>query len=247
MIRLLTFLLLVCCSSVKLNATVTIKGTVTDDSNQPLPFCNIYIPNSSYACVSNETGNFALQVSPGDYTITFQFIGFKKQNIPVHAVDETISLDIKMEPEVLELQEVIINSDREDPAYAIIRKAIEYRQDNLKSVRSFSCDAYIKGLQKLIEAPDKVLGIQLSTIVDVDSNNSGIVYLSESSSTFHYQYPDNSKEIMHASIVSGDDQQFSWNDAASMQMNFYNNLETLEGFSQRGFVSPIADNALFFL
>ena len=51
---------------------------------------------------------------------------------------------------------------------------------------------------------------------------------------------------MHASIVSGDAQQFSWNDAASMQMNFYNNLETLEGFSQRGFVSPIADNAMFF-
>lgn len=246
MIRLLTFLLLVSYSSVKVNATVTIKGTVTDESDQPLPFCNIYIPNTSYACISNETGNFVLQVEPGKYTITFQFIGFKKQNIPVHAVTEAITLTIKMEPEVLELQEVVINSDKEDPAYAIIRKAIEYRQDNLQSVRSFSCDAYIKGLQKLIEAPDKVLGIQLNTIVDVDSNNSGIVYLSESSSTFHYQYPDKSKEIMHASIVSGDDQQFSWNDAASMQMNFYNNLETLEGFSQRGFVSPIADNALFF-
>ena len=32
----------------------------------------------------------------------------------------------------------------------------------------------------------------------------------------------------------------------SQQMNFYENLETLEGFSQRGFISPIADNALFF-
>ena len=31
-----------------------------------------------------------------------------------------------------------------------------------------------------------------------------------------------------------------------MQMNFIKISETLEGFSQRGFVSPVADNAMFF-
>lgn len=227
-----------------LNAT-TISGRVTDADNQPLPFCNIFIQNTGFACASNEQGYYTLQVTPGNYAVTFQFIGYKKQEINLNATTNVVC-NVIMELEYAELDEVVINSDQEDPAYAIMRKAIELRPEHLQEINTYSCDVYIKGLQKLTSAPDKILGIQLNTILDVDSNNTGVIYLSESSSTFNYKYPDKTKEVMHASIVSGDDSQFSWNDAASMHMNFYTNLETLEGFSQRGFVSPVADNALFF-
>lgn len=223
-----------------------IEGRVTDANNNPLPFCNIYIPNTHLACASNEDGYYSLAIDPGNYSVVYQFIGYKKQELKITVPNTAITVNVIMETEITELVEVVINSDKEDPAYGIIRQAIANREKHLKEINSYTCDVYIKGLQKLTEAPDKVLGIQLNTILDIDSNNTGIIYLSESASTFYYQYPDNSKEIMKASKVSGDNQQFSWNDAASMQMNFYKNLETLEGFTQRGFISPIAENALFF-
>ena len=223
-----------------------VEGFVTDENNLPLPFCNVYIPNTNFACASNENGFYSLDIVPGNYQLKFQYIGFVKQEIPIIIGDKLITVNVKMVAEIMDLDEIVINSDKEDPAYAIIRQAIALREKHLKEISSFTCDAYIKGLQKLLEAPDKILGVQLNTVLDVDSNNTGIVYLSESASTFHFKYPNQSKEIMKASKVSGDNNQFSWNDAASMQMNFYKNMETLEGFSQRGFVSPIADNALFF-
>ncbi|MFI5172032.1 MAG: DUF5686 and carboxypeptidase regulatory-like domain-containing protein [Chitinophagales bacterium] len=222
-----------------------IEGTITTQDNDTLPYCNVYIKNSNYACASNEDGFYSLTVPPGNYVVTFQFIGFRKKEIEVNATKD-IKLNVVLEEEAEELMEIVVHSGQEDPAYGIMRQAIELREGHLKETGSYSCEVYIKGLQKLTQAPEKIFGIELKTVLDLDSNNTGVIYLSESSSTFYYQYPDNTKEIMKASIVSGNDNSFSWNDAASMQMNFYENLQKLQGFSQRGFVSPVADNAMFY-
>ena len=246
MVRILILILFLTTGLFQSAFAARIEGIITNEKNVPLPFCNVYIKGSDYACASNEQGFYSLAVPKGNYVIVFQFIGYSKKEIDIAVTKELITLDIILIEEAEELSEIVISSDQEDPAYAIIRKAIEKRENHLKELGSYSCEVYIKGLQKLTEAPEKILGIELKTILDLDTNNTGVIYLSESSSTFYYQYPDKTKEIMKASIVSGDDKSFSWNDAASMQMNFYENLQTIEGFSQRGFVSPVAENAFFY-
>lgn len=234
------------CISAVLQAQVTISGTVTDTQNEPLPYCTIFVQETQAVAVSNEFGYYKLQVSPGTYTLIFQYIGYVKTEQQVIASDANTTLNIQLAEELTDLDVVVIDANKEDYAYTVIRKAIEMRQIHLEEISGYSCSVYMKGMQKLVEAPDQIMGIQLNTILDVDSNNTGIVYLSESSSSYYFQQPDKTKEIMHASKVSGSNSAFSWNDASGMQMNFYENLETLEGFSQRGFISPIADNALFF-
>ena len=224
----------------------TISGHITDTTGAPLPFCNVYLSGTTYAVPANAEGFYQLTAPNGEYVIVFQFIGYSRKEIPITISDKPLMFDVVLQEEMTELQTIVIGPDHEDPAYAVIKQAIERRADHLKEVNAYSCDVYMKGLQKLNEAPDQIMGIKLNTVFDVDSNNTGIIYLSESVSSFNYKYPDQTKEIMKASVVSGDKNQFSWNDAAGMQMNFYQNLETLQGFSQRGFVSPIADNALFF-
>lgn len=234
------------CISAVLQAQVTISGTVTDTQNEPLPYCTIFVQETQAVAVSNEFGYYKLQVSPGTYTLIFQYIGYVKTEQQVIASDANTTLNIQLAEELTDLDVVVIDANKEDYAYTVIRKAIEMRQIHLEEISGYSCSVYMKGMQKLVEAPDQIMGIQLNTILDVDSNNTGIVYLSESSSSYYFQQPDKTKEIMHASKVSGSNSAFSWNDASGMQINFYENLETLEGFSQRGFISPIADNALFF-
>lgn len=227
-------------------AQLVVSGVVSDAQGEPLPFCNVYVRGTTTVVVTNDDGYYKMSLPAGTHTIVFQFIGFTRSEQEITITDADLQLNVQLQQELTELEEVIVNADRENPAYAIIRQAIQMRPVHLAEVEGYSCQVYMKGLQKLNSAPDQILGIQLNTIVDVDSNNAGVIYLSESSSTFHFAQPDKTREIMHASLVSGNNASFSWNDAASMQMNLYQNMETLEGFSQRGFVSPIADNALFF-
>jgi hypothetical protein len=222
-----------------------ISGRVTDEIGTPLPFATIYLKGTSIGCASNEDGYYSLQVSYGQHILVFQYIGYAKKEIAITIDKEKTELYAQLHEETTILQEVVIDNS-ENPAIRIIKEAIARREEHLKEIQSFSCDVYIKGLQKITDAPDEVLGVKLNTILDLDSNNTGVIYFSESSSKFYYQYPDKTKEFMYASKRSGDNSQFSWNDAASMQFTIYENLIDINGLSERSFVSPIAANALFF-
>ncbi|MEZ5013480.1 MAG: DUF5686 and carboxypeptidase regulatory-like domain-containing protein [Chitinophagales bacterium] len=224
-----------------------LQGYVRDTSGAPLPYCNVYLENTPYSCATNEDGFFLLQAPPGKYVAIFQFIGFMRSELPVDLNEKEQTVTIVLRRSVLELEEVVVDADQESLADRVMRTAIDKRKEHLQEIYSFHCSVYIKGLQKLTSAPNAILGIDLKTVLELDSNNTGIFYLSESVSDYAYSYPDKTKEIMTASRVSGGDKaQFSYNDPGAMQMQFYENNVPLEGISQRGFISPLADNAFFY-
>src|SRR5690606_13093113 len=101
---------------------------------------------------------------------------------------------------------------------------------------------------RLLRAPKKFLGIDLDEIgreIGLDSNRTGIVYLSESESRITVRPPDDFREEMISSKFSGNNRAFSFNRAADLKLNFYENHQPIvDGLSARPFVSPIADNAL---
>ena len=114
-------------------------------------------------------------------------------------------------------------------------------------MEAFSTDVYTKGLQKLVSAPKKFMGRDIQKTLDLDTNRQGILYLSETQSTFSFKRPNKIHEEMVSSKISGNNNAFSFNKASDLIVNFYENL-MLEntGLSGRSFVSPIADNALFY-
>src|SRR3546814_8678419 len=89
-------------------------------------------------------------------------------------------LSVSLSAERLRLETVAITVSREDPAYAIIRKAIERRGDHLEAERDYSVNVYIKSMQRMDDAPEKFLGMDVGRALELDSNNRGSVYLSES-------------------------------------------------------------------
>ncbi|MFA0961096.1 DUF5686 and carboxypeptidase regulatory-like domain-containing protein [Roseivirga sp. BDSF3-8] len=220
-------------------AATRLYGVVSDEEGRGLPFATVHIKNTSTGTTTNQDGRYSISLPPGTYRILYQFVGYKTQEREVRIAATPVALDVSLEPETYELSEVVISSGDEDPAYAVIRAAIARRKQHLNEVEAFSAEVYIKGLQRLDKKQDKILGIE----VNVDT---GIVYLSESVSEYHVQRPNNVKEVMISSKVSGNDRGFSWNQASDMRFNFYENLLSFPGLSERGFVSPIADNALFF-
>lgn len=230
--------------SLGLNSVVAqITGTISDESGEPLPFASIYIEGTTKGTSSNLEGNYEISLSGNENNIVFQYVGYETKVITIDDNAATQTLDVALSPESYELGEVVIAADAEDPAYAIIRKAIAKRSYYKNLLQGYSCDVYIKGNQKLLDAPERILGQEIGDLDGaLDSSRQGIVYLSESVSRFHYQAPDDYKEVMISSKVSGDDQGYSFNSADEMNLNIYDQTTHL-GIG-RAMVSPIASNAL---
>ena len=221
-------------------ASAQIKGTVTDQNNQPLPFVNIFIENTFTGTTSNLDGNYELGVNQkGNYTIVFQFLGFKTLKKQIEINSFPYELDAVMVEEQIGLDEVVINSE-ENPANSIMRQAIAHRQKNLEAIQSYKADYYSRGLLKIKDAPEKILGQDVGDLGGgLDSTRSGVIYLSETVSKLEFLRPDRLKEKIIASKVSGNDNGFSFNNAIDVDFDFYNN--TIELGNQ--IISPIANNA----
>ena len=223
--------------TVRAQQTFTVKGKVVDEKGEGMPFASVYIKGTSKGTTTNDDGNYFLQVQSGTYELVFQFIGYKALTKKVTVAGAT-TLNVALEREVLKLKEITVTASDEDPAYAIMRKAIRNRKKYLKEIDQFSCDTYVKGLQRLNKAPKRVLGMK----VTVDT---GIVYFSESVSKLNYKKGDY-KEKMISSKVSGNSRGFSFNQASQMETNLYTNIISNAGFSERGLVSPVAFNAMLY-
>jgi len=217
----------------------SLTGRTLDENGEPLPFATIKIKGTTKGTTSNLNGKYQMRLKQGDYTIVVQHIGYKKIEKQVTIGPRPVVQDFTLKPEVLQLNEVVVSSDAEDPAYRVIRKAIEKRKFYKEEVEAYSCDVYIKGMQRLDSFPDKILGVDVTL-------DTGIVYLSESISRLKFEQPNNISERMISSKVSGDNQAFSWNRASEMLINLYENNFDIEGLSERDFVSPISNNAFLF-
>ncbi|RTY99938.1 carboxypeptidase-like regulatory domain-containing protein [Flavobacterium sp. RSP49] len=231
------FLLLLLVSFV---STAQIKGTVSDEKGNPLPFVTIFQEDTYNGTTSNEQGNYEFNLKKKEkQTVVFQFLGFKTQKVLIQTDKLPYSLHIKMIEESFSLNEVIINK-KNNPALAIIKSAIASRKQNTKKTNRFNADFYSRGIFKLKNAPKKILGQKIGDLDGaLDSTGTGIISLSETFSKIAFEKPNNLKEVVTASKVSGRDNGYSYNTATSSFYDFYDN--TIDFSVQM--ISPIANNA----
>jgi len=224
------------CSTVLVSAQIS--GHIYDESGTSLPYVNVFVENTTTGTAANGEGYYTLDVPVGSVVI-FRYIGFDDYRVEV--TEETMQLDVTLQLQSVLVDEVVIAADAEDPAYAIIRKAISKRDYHKKQVTSYKVSAYSKGLAKMLETPEKIFGEEIGDLGGVlDTTGRGIVYLSESKSDIYYQAPDNLKEVMHSSKVSGSDGSFNINRLSNIRFDIYD--EYFRMF--RTVINPLADNAL---
>lgn len=221
----------------------TLGGSIKDSDGSAVPFVSVYIKNTTIGTSANVDGIYTLKMQSGTHTIIYKAIGYKalEKNVTINS---NLTEDAILQPEAYTLADVVITGNGEDPAYEIIRQAIKNRKMHLTEVNAYTADVYIKGVQKLVGAPKKLFRKDIQKMLDLDTNGKGILYLSESTSRFSFQQPNNIHEEMISSKTSGQNSAFSFNRASDLIINFYNNILLENTFSSRGFVSPISDNAL---
>ena len=235
--KITLYTLMLCCFS----SFSQITGKITDIKQSPLSFVSVYLDKTFTGTTSNDNGNYELDIKKkGDYIVVFQFLGYKTIKKSVSIASFPFQLDVILEDEKIILDEISI-STKDNPANKIIRSAINSKDKNTDKLAKYTASFYSRGLSKIKNAPDKVLGQGLGDFGGgLDSTRSGIIYLSETISEIAYQKrPKKFKEKITASKRSGKDNGVSFNRAEDANFNFYdNNIQFATDL-----VSPISSNA----
>ncbi|MGB8705771.1 MAG: DUF5686 and carboxypeptidase regulatory-like domain-containing protein [Gillisia sp.] len=217
-----------------------VTGKVTDQNNEALPYVNIYTANVEKGTNTNEEGKYQLDITePGSYEIIFQFLGYKTFHKEIKIQHFPYVLNVSLNSESTNLPEVTVNS-KENPAAIIMRQAIAHRQENYAKINQYTADYYSRGLWRMKNVPEKVLGQDVGDFGGgLDSTRSGIIYLSETISKIAFKAPDDFREKIIASKISGNDNGFSLNSAQESNFSFYKNTLDINA----KVVSPLADYA----
>lgn len=217
-----------------------IKGTITDTKGKPMPFVNIYVKDTYISTTSNDQGKYELNLkTSGTYVVLYQYLGYKTDKKVIEVSKVAQNVDVILIEEEIQLNEVVIDK-KVNPAIEIIKNAIANRKDNALKTAKYNADFYSRGIFRVKNLPKTIMGQKLDFFDEViDSTRSGILYLSETVSKISFQKPDKMKEVIVASKVSGNDNGFSFNNAADVNFDFYENYLDFDV----KVISPIADNA----
>jgi hypothetical protein len=222
----------------------TIEGILQDEKGELIPFANVYVQGSTIGTTTNMEGVFILKTPNNQkLEIVFQYIGFIKKVVSITFWDNKTQPVIVLEKENFELSTFTVTANGKDPAYAIIKQAQKKRKKHLKQLDAYSGKVYMKGGLYLDQIPESI-PLLISSEDMPDSSELGLVGLTESVANFYFAQPDNYKEEMLASKISGFSNGYSWNRVNQVIYNFYENLIKIPGLSDREFLSPIASTAM---
>lgn len=234
-------------------AQYSVQGKVVDaDKKQALAFVNIGIPGQQKATSTDIDGKFKIASDKEFQQLTFSYVGYEMQSIPVWG--NTKNIVVKLKRKSYELSEIEILPG-ENPAHRIIKLATKNRnKNNPEKIASYVCNTYSKTYWDLVYNRDEVKDKNDSAKVDslksrlrTFSENSHLLMM-ESETERKFLRPENLKETVLATKVSGfKDPSFSTSATDLQPFSFYDDYFKILG---KDYLNPITSgstNKYFFL
>jgi len=79
-----TVILLLLLVTTSVSAQITLKGTVSDEYGNPLPYVNVFLQKTSYGTTTDDDGKFFLKTKKFRGTLEVSFVGFETQVLKVN-------------------------------------------------------------------------------------------------------------------------------------------------------------------
>ncbi|MHC1705421.1 MAG: DUF5686 and carboxypeptidase regulatory-like domain-containing protein [Tenuifilaceae bacterium] len=187
MMRKIYLTLAVFISFITLSKSQILEGVISDNDGKTVPYATVYVKDIKFGTTSNELGQYKLKLKSGDYTISFQSLGFETVEKKVSILESSQTLNIKLNIKSYQLAGVKIKPNAEDPAYSIIRKAIGMAPFYQNQVKEFEAEVYMKGSIKVVKLSWIV---KKATRKEKDAPKEGELYLQESLNNIHFTAPD---------------------------------------------------------
>ncbi|OJU48708.1 MAG: hypothetical protein BGN96_11455 [Bacteroidales bacterium 45-6] len=166
--------------------------------NQPVVGATILIRETKQGVACNESGEFQAKLQPGAYHVDYRCLGYETLSETVNiSREEKVYRKIQLKAKDFNLKEVVV-SNKEDPAYEIMRKTIAKAPFYQKIVKEYEAECYIKGnmeLTKVNKMLDKLSGnddgVKASEYKDK-------LFVQESFSTIKFTAPDRYEQTVKA-------------------------------------------------
>ena len=73
----------------------TVRGTVLDSSQLPLPGVGVLVEGTTNGTVSGADGSFSLKVPSKDVVLVFSSLGYQSKSVPVPASQEVVNVTLE--------------------------------------------------------------------------------------------------------------------------------------------------------
>ncbi len=206
-----------------------VRGRVIDQDGNPLSFTTIFIPETGSGSVTNINGTYEIKLSPGAYTLNYQYLGYASTAKKVTVADDWITLDVVLNKQAYVLGAAEIDGGKEDPAYKIMRKAIAKSSFHRQQVEKYTCTVYLKGGGRLVDYP-----WFMSKVMEEEGIDTAATFVQESVTEVTYERPGKYTENVISIRTSGDDQN-------SSPMNYINGSFYEDKVA--GIISPLSRKA----
>ncbi len=152
----------------QISSAQIIKGKITNQTGEPIPYATIYIQELKQGTTSNSSGDYEIKLPEGKYMVTYQSLGYAPVLVNISLTDRTILKDIILPLQYYQIPEVRISATGEDPAYGIMRKAIGLAPYYLNHVSYYKANVYLKGNLIILKIPKL-----LKKSMKIESSNNG--------------------------------------------------------------------------
>ena len=177
-----------------------ISGRVTGPGGTPLSYATIFVQQTGSGTTTNEEGYYEIRLEPGNYTIIYQFLGYRSEAREASIGQQFQRLDVSLQEQAIQLDEVLVSGGSEDPAYSVMRRAIAKASYHRQQIEHYDAEVYVKGSGRLKDSP-----FFLRKTMKKEGIDSTVAFTAESVSRISYQRPNTFKETVVSIYAQGDD------------------------------------------
>lgn len=234
----------------------SVSGTVRDaETGEPLPFVNVVFKGTKSGTMTNLDGLYSIETYYASDSLQVSSIGYETMVKKVKRdVQQVVDFDIKQSSIALE-EAVVRYKKEENPAHPIVRNMLANKDiNNREKLDAYEYELYNKVEFDLNNITDefkqKKIWKHFDFVFDnLDSTEEKIslpVFMTENLSSFYYRKnPKGQKEVIHATKVSGVENQSVSQFLGDMyqNVNIYENNIIAFG---KSFVSPVSNSGFLF-
>lgn len=134
--------------SAQAQGKVTIRGTVTDETNAPLPSATILEKGTRNGVTTDANGQYILTVSKKS-TVSVSFVGFKTHTFTIK--EGVTQYNVKLDPESKEMGEVTVIGYGERNTKNIVGAVATVKGDDIKEIPAASLETLLQGRMAGVE------------------------------------------------------------------------------------------------
>jgi hypothetical protein len=233
------------------------SGFVYDENRNPIAYANIFVRELNSGTSTDEQGQYFLTLNPGIYNVVVSSVGYKSISEKIVIGDKNLNLNFKLETSKTQLEEIVVKASKRDPAYEIIKNAIDNKDKYLTQISSFKADVYVKATEVVDSKKKKQQEVKKEEEEDVTATGPPLdpfskdlkvkpsqINMVEMQIVLNFQNPNQYKEERTAYKAYGSRAGLFIPLFSETDFNFYHNMVNLKKISEVPLISPLSRTAI---